>query len=140
MSPGIAQTDPTDQSGNDDQRPRVLIADDDPIMARLLELHLTREHYRTAQAPDGLTALEIARLQPPDLALVDLMLPAMSGFELLAAFQGDPRLKAVPVVIVTGQGRDTVRARLLEDGATDVFTKPFSPRALLLRIAEILGR
>lgn len=117
----------------------ILIAEDDPVMRRLLEFTLRRAGYATVQVPDGPSAEIAARENPPALAILDFLLPGRSGLELLQVFRQEEALADLPVIIVTGQGRGNLRDDLLAAGACRVFTKPFSPATLLQAIGELLA-
>lgn len=118
----------------------ILIAEDDAIMVRLFQHHLHRNNYRTAVCREGTTVREKAEASNPDLVILDLMLPGKSGLELIGDFKGDPVLASIPLVVVTGQGKETIRDELLAAGASNVFTKPFSPTSLLACIDSLIGR
>lgn len=117
----------------------ILIADDDPVMIKLLEFSLRRQGYAVLICHDGLSVQSRARQTPPDLAIFDLMLPGLSGQQLIRDFQADPELRRIPIIVVTGQGGDRPLDSLIKDGAVEVFTKPFSPSLLMSRIASIIA-
>jgi len=116
----------------------ILIADDDPLMIRLLEFNLKRAGWRLIVCREGLSAERLARTERPDLAIIDLMLPGKSGFELIEGFRNDPDLKDLPVIVVTGRGERQVEDQLQKVGVDRIFTKPFSPGLLLASITEII--
>jgi DNA-binding response OmpR family regulator len=118
----------------------ILIADDDPVMVKLLEFNLRRAGYATLVCVEGLSVCERARVNSPDLVILDMMLPGRSGLELLHDFKADPALAALPVVVVTSQGKNSTQEELLGAGALNVFTKPFSPTILMARLRELLGQ
>jgi len=117
----------------------ILIADDDPVMVKLMEFNLRRAGYGTLVCREGLSVGERVRAERPDLILLDVMLPGRSGLELLRDFQGDPALAKLPVVVVTSQGKDSTQGELLAVGARQVFTKPFSPTILIACVSQLLG-
>ncbi|WOO39789.1 response regulator [Rubellicoccus peritrichatus] len=117
---------------------KILIADDDPVMVKLFEFNLRKAGFHLLICREGLSVISRAKDERPDIAIFDLMLPGMSGQELIRAFKGDPELKDIPIIVVTGQGKDSTRDNLISDGADSVFTKPFSPSALLSRLSELL--
>lgn len=119
---------------------KILIADDDPVMTRLLEFHLRRANYATITCREGLSVVKRALEEHPDLAVIDLMLPGRSGKELIEEFRANEKLEDLPVIVVTGQGRESTHDALSRAGARHVFTKPFSPTALIGRINTILGQ
>ncbi len=109
-------------------------------MAELVAMRLKREHYDTDVAHDGLKALEKIRSTPPDLALVDIMLPGMSGTELLKEVRSDPRTAALPVIMLTARSEESDVVVGLHLGADDYITKPFSMSVMLARVAAVLRR
>ncbi|HEY2637382.1 MAG TPA: response regulator transcription factor, partial [Solirubrobacteraceae bacterium] len=117
--------------------PRVLIIEDDPNVAEVVTRYLEREGYAVESADDGLEGLERALADPPDLVVLDLMLPALSGLEVCR------RLRAkvpVPVIMLTARGEEVDRIAGLELGADDYVAKPFSPRELTARVKAVLRR
>ena len=118
--------------------PRVLVVDDDPTVAEVVIAYLRRDGIDASYAPDGLAALDAARSLPPDLVVLDLMLPGIDGLEVCRRLRAeDPHL---PVVMLTARGEEEDRIAGLEVGADDYVVKPFSPRELALRIASVLRR
>ena len=116
----------------------ILVAEDDPVMAKLLEFTLMRERYRVSICRQGDTVVEKAKQHKPDLLLVDYVLPRMTGDQIAAAFKADPELSDIPIIVVTGQGRESIRKEMLDIGVQDVFTKPFSPISLMDEIKKYL--
>lgn len=117
---------------------RVLVVDDDPTVAEVVLAYLRRDGIDAAHAADGIAALESARRVPPDLVVLDLMLPGIDGLEVCRRLRADrPDL---PVVMLTARGTEEDRIAGLEVGADDYVVKPFSPRELVLRIASVLRR
>ncbi|MCX5670695.1 MAG: response regulator transcription factor [Planctomycetota bacterium] len=121
-------------------RKRILVVEDEADMAELVAMHLRREGYVVDVAPDGLKALDLIRSQPPDLALVDIMLPILSGTELVTELRQDPRTSAVPVIMMTAKGEESDIVVGLRLGADDYVTKPFSLSVLAARVAAVLRR
>ena len=118
-------------------RGHVLVVDDDPTVAEVVAGYLTGAGYTVARAANGPTALEQYTANRPDLAVLDLMLPGMDGFEVCR------RMRAhgpVPVIMLTARGDEEDRILGLETGADDYVTKPFSPRELVLRVDSVLRR
>jgi signal transduction histidine kinase len=114
-------------------RPRVLVADDNADMRQYLA-RLLGEQYEVQCAPDGQSALDIARERPPNLILSDIMMPALDGFQLLAAIRADERTKRIPVVLLSARAGEESRVEGLDAGADDYLIKPFSARELLARV------
>lgn len=117
---------------------QILIADDDIAMIRLYQLHLRRmpvEPIVFNRAQPVIDRLDTLR---PDVAILDYDMPDLKGIEILKAMHGVKELENVPVIFVTGQGRQAVSDALLEAGACSVFNKPFSPVRLMARVRELL--
>jgi len=109
-------------------------------MADLVAMRLKREGYLVETAYDGQEALEKIRSSPPDLAIIDIMLPRLSGTELVTEMRQDPRTSAVPVVMMTAKGEDSDIVVGLQLGADDYVTKPFSMSVLVARVRAVLRR
>ena len=118
----------------------VLVVDDEPHVGRIIQMKLEQGPFRVTLAFDGIEALE-ALDREVDLKVVwlDLMMPHVSGLEVLARMRANVRTKELPCVILTAAGHDTQRERAMTLGATDFMTKPFSPKRLLHRTAELAG-
>src|ERR671915_1232195 len=119
-------------------RRRLLLVEDDPTLRQALSFNLTREGYEVAAAADGEAALEAARSDRLDLILLDVMLPGMSGMELLRVIRREG--VATPVIILSAKGDEIDRVVGLKVGADDYVTKPFSRPELLARIEAVLRR
>lgn len=118
----------------------VLVADDEPHIGRIIKMKLEQGPFRVTLAYDGREALDVLGREP-DVALVllDLMMPHLSGLDVLAAMRADDRWRALPCIILTAAGQEQQHRRALELGATDFLTKPFSPKKLYARAAELVG-
>jgi DNA-binding response OmpR family regulator len=117
---------------------RVLVVDDDRTVAEVVLGYLRREGFEAAHAADGLAALAVAAAAPPDIVVLDLMLPGIDGLEVCRRLRaGRPDL---PVVMLTARGEEEDRIAGLEVGADDYVVKPFSPRELALRVRSVLRR
>lgn len=116
---------------------RILIVEDEPSLAESVAYALQREGFITQTAADGLSALECFEAQPPDLVLLDLMLPGLSGWQLFTALR---KRKPVPVIMLTARGEEADRVAGLEMGADDYVVKPFSMRELIARVRAVLRR
>jgi len=121
-------------------KPRILVVDDEPEAVELIEFNLKQSGYTVSTAADGADALKKARSQPPDLIVLDVMLPEMDGFEICKTLRLDPSTTKVPIIMLTAKAAEIDRVLGLELGADDYLTKPFSTRELLLRIKKILAR
>ncbi len=117
---------------------RILIVDDTPVNIKLLEAKLAREYYAISTAIDGLSALEKATAEKPDLILLDVMMPGMDGFEVCRRLKENPATETIPVVMVTALSDAENRVRGLEAGADDFLTKPIDALALMARIRSLL--
>ena len=114
--------------------------DDEPEAVELVEFNLKQAGYAVTTAADGAEALKKAHAQPPDLVILDVMLPEMDGFEACKVLRLDPATAKVPIIMLTAKAAEIDRVLGLELGADDYLTKPFSPRELLLRIKKVLAR
>lgn len=118
--------------------PHILVADDEPHIGRIIQMKLERGPYQVTLVPDGRAALErLESDEPIDLVLLDIMMPYVSGLDVLARLRDLPHRRSTPVIMLTAKGQDGDRTRALELGATDFLTKPFSPNKLLARINEL---
>jgi len=123
-----------------DVRPVVLVADDDPDILALVRLRLERDGYEVLSAPDGETALDLALARTPDLALLDVMMPRLDGYEVTRRLRRHGPTTAIPIILLTARVQDPDVQRGTEAGADDYVTKPFSPQALGARVQAALGR
>lgn len=119
---------------------RIIIVEDERDMADLVAMRLKREHYDVEVAHDGLEGLSKIRSAPPDLVLLDLMLPGMSGTEVATELRKDPTTASVPIIMLTAKSEESDIVVGLHIGADDYVTKPFSMSVLLARIAALLRR
>jgi two-component system phosphate regulon response regulator PhoB len=119
---------------------RILVVDDEPDIVALVVYHLAKSGYKVSSASTGTDALAMARRDRPSLIVLDLMLPGMSGFDVLAKLREDPNTASVAVLMLTARKEEPDRIRGLELGADDYLTKPFSPQELVLRVGAILRR
>ncbi|GAC1594398.1 MAG: response regulator transcription factor [Acidimicrobiales bacterium] len=116
---------------------RVLIVEDDPNVSEVVARYLEREGYRVEVVADGALGLERALAEPPDLVVLDLMLPSLSGVEVCRRLR---EVVPVPVIMLTARGEEVDRVAGLELGADDYVSKPFSPRELTARVKAVLRR
>jgi two-component system, OmpR family, alkaline phosphatase synthesis response regulator PhoP len=122
------------------RRHSILVIDDEPYIGRIIQLKLEETPYDVAVCQDGETALQRLRTDDPvDLILLDIMMPQMTGFEVLARLREIPHRSQTPVIMLTGKGQSTDREQAASLGARDFLTKPFSPKKLLARIDEIFA-
>jgi two-component system, OmpR family, alkaline phosphatase synthesis response regulator PhoP len=119
---------------------QVLVADDEPHIGRIIQLKLEQGPYQVMLVSDGREALDVLRsAQAIDVVLLDIMMPFASGLEVLAEARKLEHRRETPVIILTAKGQDADRRQAMELGATDFFTKPFSPKKLLARVDELFG-
>jgi two-component system phosphate regulon response regulator PhoB len=119
---------------------RILVVDDEPDITALVAYHLARAGYRVSTAANGTEALKLARTERPDLIILDLMLPGVSGYDVLAELRRLDETRDVGVILLTARREEVDRIRGLTLGADDYLTKPFSPAELSLRVAALLRR
>lgn len=118
----------------------VLIVDDEEDILELLEYNLAKEGYRVLRVASGEAALEATRKGRPDLVILDLMLPGLSGLEVCKGLKRDSRTAGIPIVMLTAKGEEADVVLGLELGADDYVVKPFSPRVLVARVRAVLRR
>lgn len=118
----------------------VVVADDDDDIRDLVELKLTQSGYTVRACANGVEALEEIRRQPPTLAVLDVMMPGLSGIDVLREVRADEALKGVRVVLLTARSRDTDVDMGFSTGADDYLIKPFSPRELVHRVSALVAR
>jgi two-component system, OmpR family, alkaline phosphatase synthesis response regulator PhoP len=119
---------------------RILVVDDEEDLLELIRYNLSKEGYRVTCAASGEAALREARANPPDLIVLDLLLPNVDGLEVCKLLKNDSRTKHVPIVMLTAKAEEADMVTGLELGADDYITKPFSPRVLTARIKAVLRR
>ncbi|WP_374976794.1 response regulator transcription factor [Microbacterium trichothecenolyticum] len=116
---------------------RVLVVEDDPTVREVVETYLEADGFIVDVASDGFAALDAIEMQPPDLVVLDRMLPGIDGAEVCRRIR---ETRSVPVILLTALGAPEDRVAGLEAGADDYLTKPFSPRELVLRVQAVLRR
>lgn len=121
-------------------KPKILIVDDEPDVLELVEYNLRKAGFEVVTATNGAEALKEARDARPDLIVLDVMMPEIDGLEVSKLLRGDASISDVPIIMLTAKAGEIDRVLGLELGADDYLTKPFSPRELLLRIKNLLGR
>ena len=119
---------------------RILVVDDEPDIVALVAYHLAKAGYRVSTASSGTEAIESARRDRPALVVLDLMLPGMSGYDVLEQLRASDATRSVAVLMLTARREEADRIRGLSLGADDYLTKPFSPQELVLRVGAILRR
>lgn len=117
----------------------ILIADSDPNMVVSLDYLMRRQGHRVQVAADGQAAWALMQATPPDLLILDVMLPGKTGFELLELLRARPQWEHLPVLVLTAKARETDIAKGLALGASAYMTKPFSTQALLAQVDALLA-
>ena len=118
----------------------VLVVEDEPDTAELIELHLKNDGYRVTVAGDGDQALKKVHKHMPDLVILDLMIPEITGVEVCKFIRKDPATQSISIIMCTAKTGEIDKILGLELGADDYVTKPFSPRELLLRVKNLIKR
>ena len=118
----------------------VLVVDDDPVILKLLIVNFELEGYELCSATQGAEALEVARERRPDVVVSDIMMPIMSGLDLVVAMKADPDLALIPVLLLSAKAQAADSRAGLQAGAADYVTKPFEPLDLVSRVEAVLNR
>ena len=121
-------------------QPTVVVVEDDKGIQELLSFTLERGGYRTRSTDSAENAERLLRDTLPDLAIIDWMLPGISGLSLTKRLRADPRTRDLPIIMVTARGEEPDRVAGLDGGADDYIVKPFSPKELLARVQAVLRR
>src|SRR6185369_17478356 len=119
---------------------KVLIVEDETDLVKLLKYNLEREGFKVSYATDGAVALAEARREPPDVVILDLMLPGIDGLEVCRQLRRNDRFARTPILILSARSEEADRVVGLELGADDYVTKPFSTREVIARIRALLRR
>ena len=122
------------------RKKKILVVDDERDLVDLIGMNLLRQGYEAVTAHDGKVGLEMARKLAPDLILLDLMMPGLTGQEVATRLKGEPQTANIPVLMLTARGEETDIIVGLSLGADDYVTKPFSMKVLMARIAAVLRR
>jgi DNA-binding response OmpR family regulator len=131
-------TDPAPDTDN--AGPVILAADDDEDILELVTFRLERSGYTVLQARDGEEAFQLAKEKKPDLAVLDVMMPKMDGFELTRRLRAEETTSRIPIILLTARAQDADLQQGFDAGADDYIRKPFSPQELRARVQSILGR
>ncbi|HEU4682404.1 MAG TPA: response regulator [Gemmatimonadales bacterium] len=119
---------------------KILVAEDEKQIADMIAFKLTNGGHKVIQAQDGEQAVTLATRELPDLILLDVMMPGLSGFEVLRRLKSDPALRSMPVIMVTAKGHERDVLNGLRSGAVDYVVKPFSLKELAARVELALRR
>jgi DNA-binding response OmpR family regulator len=119
---------------------KVTIIEDDPDIAGLVEHYLAAEGFKVNHARDGIDGLKRVKAAPPDLVVLDLMLPGLDGLDVCKALRAAPATASLPILMLTAKGEESDKVIGLELGADDYLTKPFSPKELVARVKSLLRR
>lgn len=118
----------------------VLVVDDDPVILKLLEVNFEMEGFSVVRAADGAEGLERAREVLPDIVILDVMMPRMTGYEVAKALREDDVTAHIPIIFVTARAQSNDVERGMELGVDDYVTKPFDPLDLIARVNTLLAR
>lgn len=117
---------------------RILVVEDQDSIRRMIEALVQARGYKVTAASSGVKALDVALTEPPDLVLLDLMMPGQfDGFEVCRRLRAEPSTRSIPIIVITAMDDDAARTRATEAGANAFYTKPFSPIALLKEIERL---
>jgi DNA-binding response OmpR family regulator len=119
---------------------KILVAEDEQHIAEMITFKLSNGGHQVVRAHDGEEAVLLAGSESPDLILLDVMMPVLSGFEVLRQLKGNAALRGVPVIMVTAKGQERDVVNGLREGATDYIVKPFSLKELAARVEMVLQR
>jgi two-component system, OmpR family, response regulator MtrA len=119
---------------------RILVADDDVDIRELVEFKLSTLGHDIVAVSDGAAAIDACQQQRPDLAVLDVMMPGMSGLDAVRVIRSDPSLSDLPVILLTARAQESDVESGFDSGADDYITKPFSPRELATRVQALLAR
>ncbi|MGZ5404573.1 MAG: response regulator transcription factor [Nocardioides sp.] len=119
---------------------RILVADDDVDIRELVEFKLSTMGHDIVSVGDGASAVEACRTQKPDLAVLDVMMPGVSGLDAIREIRSDPSLADLPVILLTARAQESDVETGFDSGADDYITKPFSPRELASRVEALLAK
>lgn len=118
---------------------RVLAVDDEPHILKLISFSLASHGFDVLEAGDGLSAIEVARNEQPDLILLDVMMPALDGYEACRRLKADPETASIPIVMLSAKSQKAEQAAGFDVGALDYITKPFTPKDLVAAVEGFLG-
>jgi DNA-binding response OmpR family regulator len=120
-------------------KPRLLVVEDEPALAKVLQMRLQIDGFEVEVAGDGAEAMKMIGKKAPDLVLCDLMMPVMDGIEVTRALKGNPKLKAIPILILTALKSEKQRVELEKLGVDGFANKPYDGKELTATIRQLLG-
>lgn len=120
--------------------PTVLVVEDDPVILRLLEVNFDLEGFSVLLAHDGEEGIDVARAERPDIVVSDIMMPKVSGIELVQALKADEATAAIPIILLSAKAQTSDLKHGMDAGADDYITKPFEPLDLVDRVNALLSR
>jgi DNA-binding response OmpR family regulator len=118
----------------------VLVVEDDPVILRLLEVNFELEGFQVILAHDGAEGIEAARAERPDVVVSDIMMPRVSGIELVQALKADAATSSIPIILLSAKAQTSDLKQGIDAGADDYVTKPFEPLDLVDRVNALLSR
>ena len=118
---------------------RILAVDDEPHILKLVSFSLRAGGFEVIEASDGLSAIEIAEAEQPDLILLDVMMPVLDGYEACRRLQANPATKDIPIVMLTAKTQQSEHKAGFESGAKEYICKPFTPKDLVAQVQAFLG-
>ena len=118
---------------------RILAVDDEPHILKLVAFSLKSGGYEVLEATDGLSAIQVACAEQPDLVLMDVMMPALDGYEACRRLKADPETADIPVIMLTAKTQAAEQKTGMDAGASGYITKPFTPKDLVAQVSEFLG-
>jgi two-component system phosphate regulon response regulator PhoB len=136
----MTEANGTSHRGTSTVKPRILVVEDETALVEILRYNLEKEGFDVAVAVDGEEAMAAINDHPPDLVVLDWMLPLVSGLEICRQIRRKTETRDLPVIMLTARGEETDRVRGLEVGADDYVSKPFSPSELIARVRAVLRR
>jgi two-component system alkaline phosphatase synthesis response regulator PhoP len=122
------------------QKKKILIVEDDKELVKLITFHMTIAGYEALSAKDGIEALEVCKLNRPDLVILDIMLPRIDGWEVCRRLRQDSKTSNIPIIILSALSDINDKLKGFDLGSDDYVTKPFSPRELVVRVKRVLAR
>jgi DNA-binding response OmpR family regulator len=118
---------------------RILAVDDEPHILRLVSFSLSSHGFEVVQASDGMSAIDVAEREQPDLILMDVMMPILNGYDACERIKANPKTAHIPVVMLSAKSQAAEQVEGLNRGALCYITKPFTPKELVQQVSDLLG-